>query len=330
MRKTKDSKRKIFRYAIIALLVVFLLSAALLFLKIWEVQQGRFPASNTEQETVKYNGTEYVLKENIDTFLVLGLDKFEDSATVDSYNNDRQADFLMLFVYDNDSKECSAIHINRDTMAQMNVLGVAGNKIDTVIKQIALAHTYGNGRNVSCRNTANAVSELLLGMKIDHYISFSMDSVATFNDLVGGVELTVLNDFTGIDDTLIEGETVTLNGEQAFHYVRTRYGLEDSSNSARMERQQQYLKALYAKTQQCIENDDEFIVEASVKMSDYIISDRSVTQLQEIARKFSEYEFNDITSIEGEFELGKQFMEFYPDEESIKKTVIELFYEPKE
>lgn len=330
MRKTKNRKKKIFRYAIIALLIVFLVSAALLFLKIWEVQQGRFPASNTEEATLEYNGTEYVLKDNIDTFLVLGLDKFEDSATVDSYNNDQRADFLMLFVYDNDSKKCSAIHINRDTMTDINVLGVAGNKVDTVNKQIALAHTYGNGRDVSCRNTANAVSELLLGMKIDHYISFTMDSVATFNDLVGGVEVTVLNDFTGIDDTLIEGKTITLSGEQAFHYVRTRYGLDDSSNSTRMERQQQYINALYTKIQQCIESDDDFIVEASLKMADYIVSDRSVTQLQDIAEKFSEYDFAGIRTIEGEFELGKQFMEFYPNEDSIKKTVIDLFYKPKD
>ena len=329
MRKTKIGKKKIFRYATIALLIVFLLSAALLLLKIWEVQQGRFPVLDTKQATLKYNGTEYELKNNIDTFLVMGLDKYEDSATVDSYNNDQQADFLMLYVFDNNEKKFYSIHINRDTMTDVNVLGVAGNKIDTVTKQIALAHTYGNGRDVSCRNTANAVSNLLLGVKIDHYISFTMDSVAAFNDLVGGVEVTVLNDFTGIDETLVEGETVTLNGEQAFHYVRTRYGLEDSSNSTRMGRQQQYLKALYNKTQQCIKDDDNFIVDASLKMSDYIVSDRSVTQLQDIAKKFSEYEFAEISTIEGESKLGEKFMEFYPDEDSITETVIELFYKEK-
>ena len=35
----------------------------------------------------------------------------------------------------------------------------------------------------------------------------------------------------------------------------------------------------------CIENDDEFIVNSSLEMSDYIISDRSVTQLQELIKK---------------------------------------------
>lgn len=330
MRKTRDDKRKLFRYAVIVLAIVFLVSAALLLLEVWEKQQGRFPASEIDETSVKYNGTEYVLKDQVETFLVMGLDKFEGAVTNDSYNNDQQADFLMLFVFDNDAQTCTAIHINRDTMASMNILGVAGQKIDTVTKQIALAHTYGNGREVSCRNTADAVSGLLLGMKVDHYISLTMDAVPIFNDFVGGVEVTVLDDFAGIDDTLVKGETVTLLGDHALHYVRTRYGLEDSSNSTRMERQKQYLKSLYAKTQQCMENDDEFIVEASLKMADYIVSDRSVTQLQELMRKVSAYEFVEISSFEGESVLGEQFIEFYPDEDSIQNIVMDLFYKPKE
>ena len=330
MRKARKDKRKFFRYAAIALLIVFLLSAALLLLEVWEKHRGIFPESDTEETGLEYNGTEYILNENVESFLVMGLDKFEGSADVDSYNNDQQADFLMLFVFDNASKKCTALHINRDTMADVNILGVAGQKVDTVTKQIALAHTYGNGKEVSCRNTADAVSQLLLGMKVGHYISFTMDSVPVFNDLVGGVEVTVLDDFTGVDDTLVKGETVTLSGEHSLNYVRTRYGLEDSSNSTRMVRQKQYLQALYSKTRQCIESDDEFIVEASVNMADYIVSDRSVTQLQELAEKIAAYEFVGISSIEGESKLGEKFIEFYPDEDSIKQTVIDLFYKPKD
>ena len=75
-----------------------------------------------------------------------------------------------------------------------------------------------------------------------------MDAVPVFNDLVGGVEIEVLDDFTGIDDTLVKGKTVTLMDEHALHYVRTRKDLEDSSNSTRMKRQQQYINALYEKT----------------------------------------------------------------------------------
>ena len=330
MGKTKHNKKTYTKFIIIAILIVFLISSGLLFLKMWERGRGRFPESNDiENSTVMYNGTEYTLNESIETFLVIGLDKFEGASVSDSYNNDQQADFLMLFVFDNDAQKCTAIHVNRDTMAQVNILGVAGNKIDTVTKQIALAHTYGNGKDVSCRNTADAISMLLMNMKVDHYISLTMDSVALLNDLVGGVDVTVLDDFSGIDDTLVQGQTVTLYGEHALHYVRSRYGLEDSSNRSRMERQQQYINALFDKFSQCMERDDDFVVDASLKMADYIISDRSITQLQAIANKFNQFDFVGISNIAGESKLGEQFMEFYPDEDSIKETVMELFYKPK-
>ena len=78
-----------------------------------------------------------------------------------------------------------------------------------------------------------------------------------------------------------------------------------------------------------MERDDDFVVDASLKMADYIISDRSITQLQAIANKFNQFDFVGISNIAGESKLGEQFMEFYPDEDSIKETVMELFYKPK-
>ena len=327
--KHKSKKQNVFRYVLILLAVICLVSAGLLLIQVWEKQQGRYTGAEAQQTTVNYNGKEYVLKNNVETFLVMGLDKFNAHSYSDSYNNDQQADFLMLFVFDSDAKKCSAIHIDRDTMAKLNILGVNGNKIDTVVKQIALAHTQGNGKDVSCHNTADAVSGLLLGIKVNHYMSVTMDAVSIFNDLVGGVEVTVRDDFTGIDETLVKGQKVLLKGEHALNFVRSRYGLDDSTNSARMKRQRQYVEALYKKTLQCVNNDKDFISKASVKLSDYIVTDRSVTQLQSLADKFSEYEFTGIISFEGESKIEEQHIAFYPDENSIRKTVMELFYEPK-
>jgi len=331
MRKARREGTNYLRIIIIVSVIAILLTVAFVLLKKWEEQRGKASEINTDPTAIEYEGKEYVLKDNIETFLVLGLDKYEGASLSDSYNNNKQADFIMLFVFDNDAQKYTTIHINRDTIVDINVLDVAGNRIDTVKNQIALAHTYGNGKDVSCRNTADAVSALLMGMRVNHYISLTLDSVTIMNNLIGGVEVTVLDDFTGIDDTLIKGEKVTLMGEHALNYVRTRKGLDDSSNSSRMIRQQQYIKAMYEKFQYCVSNDEEFIVDATLKMSDYIISDRSVTRLQELAEKFNSYEFVDISSIEGESKLGENnFIEFYADEGSIKKIVIELFYKPKE
>ena len=314
----------------LVLVFVFLFFAALLGLELWEAKNNKFPETDLEKAYFTYNGNKYVIRDNLETFLLLGLDKFEGKVEKDSYNNNQQADFIMLLVFDNDAEKCTAININRDTMADVNVLGVNGNKIDTVKQQIALAHTYGNGRNVSCRNTADAVSSVLNGVKIDHYASLKMDAVAVYNDLLGGVEVTVEEDFSSVDESLVKGETVNLKGEQALHYIRTRYGLEDSSNGTRMKRQRQYIEALYKKTNQIAQTNKDFIAEATLKLSDYLISDRSVTQLQELAQKINEYEFSQAEEFKGETKKGEEFVEFYPDQDLATKMVIDLFYQQEE
>ena len=327
----KANKEKLSRSKIVAItiIVVLLFVAEFILLMAWEKNNDTFTKHGMNSDVIKYEGVEYKLKGNVETFLVLGLDKFEGSSGADSYNNDKQADFLMLFVIDNDTKQYTAIHINRDTMVDIDVLGVAGNRIDTVCRQIALSHTYGNGKDLSCHNTANSVSSLLFGVNVDHYASVTMEAVSIINDMVGGVEVEVLDDFSGIDETLVKGETVILKGEQALTYVRSRKGLEDSSNAARMKRQQQYLNALFGAFGECMDGDTEFLVNASLELSECMVSDRSITQLEALISKFDEYEFLGIESLEGESVVGEKFMEFYPNEKALKKMVIELFYAPK-
>lgn len=335
MNKSRSSKRKIKRIikiAAAALLAVVLVCGIFVGITVWETNRGEYKAPSSFEvpdSALEYDGKKYDLKEDVETILVMGLDKYEQ-AEDDTYSNNMQADFLMLLIIDNDAQKCTALHINRDTITSMNVLGVAGDKVDVVSKQIALAHTYGNGKEISCRNTAEAVSNLLLGIEIDYYLSVTMEAVEVYNDFVGGVEVTVLDDFKGIDDTLVKGETVTLMGEHALHYVRSRYGLEDSSNNHRMERQKQYLKALYDKTQWALNNDSDFIVNAASKLTPYIVSNCSGNKLQSVMEKIADYELTEIRDLEGESVKGESFMEFYPDGKSVEETVISLFYTPRD
>ncbi len=323
-----STKRKYLRYAAIVLAVVFCLSAVLLALSLWENSQSGYSDgySDTYGNKLEYDGREYTRRDDVEAILVIGLDKLQNANDNTAYNNDKSADFLLLLVFDNTSKTCKGIQINRDTIAEMNVLGVAGDKIGTVKQQIALSHTYGNGKEVSCRNTADSVSGLLFGVKIKHYVSLTMEAVPIYNDLVGGVKVTVLDDFTGIDDTLVKGEEVTLYGEHALTYVRGRYGVGDNTNINRMKRQRQYVESLYAQTQSAAEKNERFQLDAISKLSEYTVSDCTVNQMQTFFEKFSTYEFGGITEIKGESIVGEKFMDFYPDENEMKKTVIELFY----
>ena len=123
---TTKNRNTVLKIVTACLVIVFIASGVLLGLEIWDKNRSKFDEQHFGEETVIYNGQEYVLKSNVETFLVMGLDKFEGTASADSYNNDKQADFLMLLVFDDEAKKCSAIHINRDTMTDIDIFGCCG------------------------------------------------------------------------------------------------------------------------------------------------------------------------------------------------------------
>ncbi len=329
MNKNRIFKDKITPRSIIAILLLLVSAMAIFALYMWEKHQKSIKEDNVEEITIRYDGNWYVEKKHIETVLILGLDKYDVPIDETSYNNDKQADFIMLLVMDNKAKTCTPIHINRDTMAKMDILGVTGQSVGSTTAQLALSHTYGSGGDDSCRNSAKAVSSVLYDIRIDHYVSLTMDSMVTINDLVGGVTLTVLDDLTPADSTLVKDSEVTLKGDHALNYIRSRYGLEDSSNIRRMARQRQYMNALYKKIMQRIDEDENFFSDTASTFVDSIYTDYSAAKISDILDSLPSYKLEDIRTIEGDSVLGEAHMEFYPDEEALQKMIIELFYDLK-
>ena len=323
------------------LAVVLVLLAGMLLLQRWENTQDAPVSSSGEASSVEadapaddreityYNGTAYAKKENLETVLLLGVDKFEGE-TPEGYINNQQTDFLLLLVLDEENETCTPIQLNRDTMTQIQILGVTGEPAGTFTGQLALAHTYGSGEEDSCENTVLAVENLLYGMEIDHYVSLTMDGVALLNDLVGGVTVEVLDDFSGIDDSLVQGETVTLQGQQALTYVHSRGGMEDSSNLHRMERQRQYLAALQQQLKAAVQQEDGFTLDALLQLNEYMVSDCTVNQLSDLGNSLAAYQVGDILTTPGDAQEGEEFMEFTVDEDALQQLVMDVFYEPVE
>ena len=280
--------------------------------------------------SIYHEDTWYIQREQVETWLLMGVDKFDtQTQQQSSYRNNQQADFFLLLVMDHGAKTCTPIQINRDTMAQIRVLGMGGAHVGTVTGQLALAHTYGSGGSDSCRNTVDAVSGFLMETKIDHYVSVTMDAVALLNDALDGVTVTVLDDFSGIDDTLRKGETVTLRGQQALTYVRTRKDVGDSSNLARQQRQQQYMQAFYQRFMQLNEQDEGVFAKTLLEVSPYMVSDCTVEQLGQLVKAAETYGTEPIVTIEGQAVKGKEYMEFYADEQALTALLLDILYEPE-
>ena len=342
----KQTKKMLPRMIAAAAIVALVLAGLLLVLHFWEDRQDDYPSqgggtgniadgtdSYDDRYKVRFDGKWYYLKNNIRTLLVMGIDTTSDNdgPAEGSFNNYARADFLALLVIDDKNETIRAIHVDRDSMSSVDILGFNGEIVGSTVAQLAVAYAYGSGKTDSCENTVRAVSTYLYGTEIDHYVSLTMDAVQKINDKVGGVTVTVLDDFSGIDDTLVLGEEVTLYGQHALTYVRARKGLDNSTNSHRMERQRQYLNGFYTQAKSAIASDPMFGLDLITSLSDQMLSDCTATQLSDLLNAIDEYEFIGIDTIKGESMVGdSEHMEFYADEDALQRQIIDIFYDPKE
>ena len=263
-------------------------------------------------------------RKDLETILVMGLDKNERSEMLEGYVNKTQSDFLLLLVIDQENHSINSLHINRDTMTDITRLGVFGGAAGKYTAQIALAHAYGSGGSDSALNAVKAVSNFLGGVKIDHYMTFTMDSVALVNDMVGGVTVFIEDDFSEMDPSLVQGQEITLKGEQALHFVRGRSNVADGTNLNRMARQRQYMMGLYEKIMAAAAQDEAFPEKLVKKLADAFDTDLSVYQLDSLFDTLLECKMGEILTIEGENVRG-EFMEFYADPDSVAQAVQTLF-----
>lgn len=325
MKKRKHAVDLACLCAILILMLVMLYSGLrILESTVLYPQQEAQPAVS---KTITRNGVDYFPRQDITTLLVIGVDRYGPVADSGSYQNTGAADMAMVLIFDEVNETCAVLQLNRDTMVEMPVLGVGGRQAGTYYGQLALSHTYGSGLEDSCENVRDTVSSLLYGVRIDYYAAMNMDAIAILNDAVGGVTVNVTENFSQVDPTITQGE-MTLMGDQAVTYVRTRKGVGDQLNLSRIERQKKYVDgfvtALRAK-----QGDSGFILSAYEEVSPYLVTDCSTSVITSLADRFASYEITEVVSPAGENVLTGEYYEFHLDETALDKLILRLFYAPK-
>ena len=287
------------------------------------------PVGNRAGKTLTIDGEDYTLDPDLSTLLLIGTDDMELEQH-EGYWTQALADYLALVILNNAEKTCTILQIDRNTMTSVPVLGNGGKVVGRSTQQICYAHAYGDGMKRSCQNTVDTVSSLLCGLPIDNYLSLTMGSIAALNDAVGGVTVTIEDDFTGVDDTLVKGETVHLMGQHAYNFVHERMRMpEDDANTSRMRRQAAYVKALTEVLRDKVEADDSFVLKLYDAVADYLVTDCAVDELSNFSESLAEYTLEGFVSPEGE-NVKDEYIEFYPDEDKLEQLVIDLFCAPAE
>ena len=206
--------------------------------------------------SLKLNGNIYSYYHDFETYLIMGTDKTGADSKV--YQGS-MSDFLMLVIVDKTDNNYSFLPINRDTMSEVRLIQDDGTGAATAELQLCTAHWYGGNAGQSCANTVESISKLFGGLKIDGYYAIPMDEIPKLNHSVGGVTVTLLEDFQDIDRQMKKGETLALSDEQAYHYIHDRYGVGDEKNTSRMKRQQQYMEAFFTKAKEKAKSDKAYV-----------------------------------------------------------------------
>lgn len=329
MRKRKAVKG-IAKFCVLLILVLAMVYSGLQLLEstVLSSFSGSEEIPVGDSKTISRNGIDYFPRQDITVMMVLGIDQAGPVKPSNYYRNSGSADSIMLLIFDNTNEECRVLYINRDTMLDMDVLGVRGEYAGTYYGQVALAHTYGNGLEDSCLNMKSTLEKFLPGMTVDYYLSMNMDAIPILNDAVGGVTVTVVDDFSKVDPTITMGE-ITLKGEQVINYVRTRKDVGDQKNVTRMERQKQYVQGFLKAIREKEQGDINFLIEEYDILAPYLVSDCPVGTLSNMLSEYVNYEIAEVVTPEGTNIVADGHYEFHTDEEKLDELIVRLFYAPK-
>ena len=313
---------------VVLILVLVILYSGLQILESTIFSQAQYQSQmQTTSKTIIRDGVKYYPRQDITTLLLMGINQ-EGKVEKTPYNQGIAVDMAMLLIFDEATETCTVLSLNRDMMVDMPMLNEYGREVGVFNAQLAYSHIYGDGMEDSCENVRKTVSNLLYGVSIDYYLSLNMDAIALLNDAVGGVTVTVVDDFSAVDPEIPMGE-VTLYGMHAVRFVQARWYVGDQLNLSRMERHKAYMTSFISALKQKIEEQPGFVVEAYESVSDYIVTDCSVQVLGRLEQDYGDYTLGETLSIPGENILGEEYYEFYADEEALDELILQLFYAPK-
>lgn len=333
-------KRKKITIIILAILLVLILSLVGTFFILTYIGKAQFHKEDThistdaieieDENTITHDGKKYILNKNIVSVLVMGIDRDNVNQNLGSGNNG-QADVIFIATIDTKTKKACIIPISRETMVDVNLYTSDGTYAGVQKEQLCLAYAYGNSTEECSKNVMTSVKRLLCGINISSYVTIEMDGVEALTNLIGGIEVTCLENISTTELTATKGQKLKLNGAKATVYIGYR-GEDTEANSRRMQRQKQFLSAIMNKTGNAIMNDFSNLTKYYNTLSPYFSTNVSFAQITYLAQHCLTTNFGDeldYKTIDGTLSQGEKWVEFNANKESVLQTVIDVFYTEK-
>ena len=213
-------------------------------------------------------------------------------------------------------------------MTEIPVFDAKGSYIGENINHLGLAYAFGDGRETSCQYMVDAVSKLFYGIPINGYAAVNMSAIAVLNDAVGGVTVTVPEDFEDAGPEYKKGETLHLDGSQAESFVRWRNSEEDGSNNQRISRQKQYLTEFIRTASKAVQEDYTLPVELYQGLSAQMVTDLNLDKAVYLVTEALDMEFKEenLITLQGKAAKGNVYDEFYADDDALYELILDTFY----
>ena len=235
-RLMRRRRRRLFFRRIFTCVIMVLIGSATLFvgMGIYNIAGRVYNEVNSMYEG--YNERRAARTGEIDpkfdgytNILILGID--------DGENGGREADTILVLSFSNDTGKSRLISIPRNTWVSAN--SSAG--------RIGSLYTWG-GASLIVRHVS-----ALLGVSIHQYVIIDMSTLAELIDIFGGIDIYVEENMdyedhtSGLEIHLAQGYQ-HLDGNQTMGYLR--FSSEKLGDVGRVQRQQKFIKAFYARVLQ--------------------------------------------------------------------------------
>lgn len=342
-RKQKDSGKRMSKGTRVLLIIVCVVVAIALLLAVTVFILDRIghsamtgngddmrthdQAETVDAGRVRYKGKLYQFNDDLSTILFMGVDSRQKSGDVGEFGRANQADVIVLCALDPNAKRITLISVSRDSMCDIEVLDDDGNSLGMAHAQLALSYAYGDGGDISCQLTSDAVSRLFYGLPISAYGSIYMDGVGRLTDLVGGITVTPNESFGAFR----AGQPVTLNSSNTESYLRYREHTVEGNNG-RMERHKGVILELAKAMLRRVRQNPASILTLYDGIQKNVTTNLNAPSMVYLARIAAGTTLDTtVRKVEGTSVLGAQnHAEYNVDETALYELILEIFYEPVE
>lgn len=279
--------------------------------------------------TIRHDGVLYRYNEDVITLLLLGVDEDTPDLAGAVDGNGVQADMIMLAVMDSKGGTIRFLTLSRDTYCEFSMLDETGAETGQGTGQLALAFSYGDGRQSSCDNVRDAVSRLLYDIPIYSCSALYLDGLSVVNDALGGVTLTPSVTIPYSWPAITAGVETTLDAAMAEKYIRYRE-MTETGNLERMERQKQYCAALFSQAVAAVKASPTKVLDLYRALQSSLVTDLSLLDAAYLATQVTGMDFDgEIVSVPGEAILNEDnYVEFYPDRAALLDLILEYYFIP--